>query len=407
MVTRVGFVTSALLKRDGRVFDGGAERQLYQLARFASDLGVEVIVYQAGEELLTRDFENFVVRSIPTRHSPISIAGVSQASSDKCHFVHHQYSPRPWRIAAKLPASATQFGVFWDIPYEPRARDWYPISSLSRPALSAWRRSERFLWLESVRRLHALLADDSGILRIIQSHRPHLRERVHVALNFCDLPNPTEEPVPQGEESEGTRQLAEARDRGVTTVLVPRNISLVRGIWWLPDIVERVLNKVDSAVVFVVTGVYVPFHRRSARYERALRWRLERAPAEVRSAIRFSGGIPHSEMGKAYRLSDIVLIPSFAHEGSSLAAIEAMSFARPVIATNIGGLNDVVDDRATGWLVHPRVEAIADAVVELIERPDLRVTLGVNARARAQTCFSLENWRERVYPFIQASGWLG
>jgi len=111
-------------------------------------------------------------------------------------------------------------------------------------------------------------------------------------------------------------------------------------------------------------------------------------------------------MAAAYRLSDIVLIPTFAYESSSLAAIEAMALGRPVVATNVGGLNDVIDDQFTGRLVPPRIGEIADAISDLIEQPDTRNTFGANAQVKARACFTLESWRQRVGPFIEANDWL-
>ena len=111
-------------------------------------------------------------------------------------------------------------------------------------------------------------------------------------------------------------------------------------------------------------------------------------------------------MGAAYRLSDIVLIPTFAYESSSLAAIEAMALGRPVVATNIGGLNDVIDDQFTGRLVPPCIGEIAGAISDLIEQPALRNTFGVNAQVKARACFTLDSWRRRVGPFVEANNWL-
>jgi glycosyltransferase involved in cell wall biosynthesis len=84
-------------------------------------------------------------------------------------------------------------------------------------------------------------------------------------------------------------------------------------------------------------------------------------------------------------------------EGFGLAALEAMASARPVIATRVGSLPEVVSDEATGLLVDPQnVEALAAALVRLAEDADLRERMGEQARIRAQQEFSLERMVERT-----------
>ena len=102
--------------------------------------------------------------------------------------------------------------------------------------------------------------------------------------------------------------------------------------------------------------------------------------------VRFLGEVP-----KASRLMlgfDVVVQPSHA-EGLGLVPIEAMLQGRPVIASEVGGLPEVVDHGITGLLVPPRDEiALADAMQLLIVRPDLRGALGENGKMRAEEMFT-------------------
>ena len=74
-----------------------------------------------------------------------------------------------------------------------------------------------------------------------------------------------------------------------------------------------------------------------------------------------------------------------------------MATARPVIATRVGSLPEVVSDEATGVLVDPRsVEGLAAALVRLTDDEGLRRQMGDQARIRAQEEFSLERMVERT-----------
>jgi glycosyltransferase involved in cell wall biosynthesis len=71
------------------------------------------------------------------------------------------------------------------------------------------------------------------------------------------------------------------------------------------------------------------------------------------------------------------------HEGLGVAALEAMAAARPVVASRVGGLAEVVVDGETGALVPPGdAEALARALGRLAADPSLRARLGAAGHAR-------------------------
>ena len=65
------------------------------------------------------------------------------------------------------------------------------------------------------------------------------------------------------------------------------------------------------------------------------------------------------------------------NEGSPVSLIEAMAAGRPVVATRIGGVPDLVEDGVNGYLVEPgQPAAIAEALLALLEDPGRRDALG-------------------------------
>ena len=84
---------------------------------------------------------------------------------------------------------------------------------------------------------------------------------------------------------------------------------------------------------------------------------------------------------------DVFVLPSLT-EGTPNAIIEAMSHAKPIIATTVGGVPDVVSDEV-GILVPPNdVDALAAAMSRLAQDPDLRLRLGLAARKRYEQFFA-------------------
>jgi glycosyltransferase involved in cell wall biosynthesis len=81
--------------------------------------------------------------------------------------------------------------------------------------------------------------------------------------------------------------------------------------------------------------------------------------------------------------ADLFVLPS-TQEGMPVALMEAMSLGVPVVASDIGGVPDIVDPGVEGVLVSPGdPAALADAIEELAAAPDRRRTMGAAARARS------------------------
>jgi glycosyltransferase involved in cell wall biosynthesis len=100
------------------------------------------------------------------------------------------------------------------------------------------------------------------------------------------------------------------------------------------------------------------------------------------------GFVPHDELQRLYGRAAVVACPS-RREGFGVACLEAMAHGRPVVATNVGGLRDLVVDGETGLLVPARNgEALRNALERLLGDRELRRTLGLAGRERALERFS-------------------
>lgn len=97
---------------------------------------------------------------------------------------------------------------------------------------------------------------------------------------------------------------------------------------------------------------------------------------------------------------DIVVLPSL-HEGLSLTAIEASAMAKPMVATAVDGTPEVVRDGLTGLLVPAAApEPLADAVLTLLQHPELAFQYGAAAHAWVHQQFNLQRQvpeTERLY----------
>jgi glycosyltransferase involved in cell wall biosynthesis len=118
----------------------------------------------------------------------------------------------------------------------------------------------------------------------------------------------------------------------------------------------------------------------------------DRAVLEARAAkllgerVRFLGWV--EDLAGLYAALDVVVLTS-RNEGTPVSLVEAGAAGRPVVATRVGGVRDVVTDGETGILVPPGdPTATAAAIGRLLDEPVLAHAMGVAARARVPSRFS-------------------
>lgn len=111
---------------------------------------------------------------------------------------------------------------------------------------------------------------------------------------------------------------------------------------------------------------------------------------EISERVIFRGFLTEDEIIEELESSDLFVLPSFV-EGIPVSAMEAMAIGVPVIATNIAGTSELIEDRKTGLLVRPSdPDAIADAVVMMIEDHDFRLQATALARKVIEEEFDVE-----------------
>lgn len=118
--------------------------------------------------------------------------------------------------------------------------------------------------------------------------------------------------------------------------------------------------------------------------EEARRFAQERGLA----GVRFLGLTPHSELPQHMADCDIFCVPA-RFQGFGRVYVEAMAAGKPVVATNVGGVPEVVADGQTGLLVEPgNPAALAEALERLIRDRALARRLGEQALRAAQERYS-------------------
>jgi glycosyltransferase involved in cell wall biosynthesis len=116
---------------------------------------------------------------------------------------------------------------------------------------------------------------------------------------------------------------------------------------------------------------------------------------------------PHDAVMAAWQRCSIGFAPSVWNEPCATVPMEAMAVGKPVIATRIGGLTDIVADGETGILVQPgHVDELAQAITRLLDDDELRQQMGQNGRERVRRfqASTVVPQYERLYEQLAARG---
>jgi glycosyltransferase involved in cell wall biosynthesis len=135
------------------------------------------------------------------------------------------------------------------------------------------------------------------------------------------------------------------------------------------------------------------------------RERLEARAMASGGRVRLLGNQSQDEIARLAAAADVIAVPSIHDEAGNVDglpnfALEALASATPVVASNVGGLPQAIEDGLTGRLVPERdAGALAIAIASLLRQPELAARIGQWARARVERDFG---WAEVAARFERA-----
>jgi N-acetylglucosaminyldiphosphoundecaprenol N-acetyl-beta-D-mannosaminyltransferase len=107
------------------------------------------------------------------------------------------------------------------------------------------------------------------------------------------------------------------------------------------------------------------------------------------AGVTFKGSQNRAEVSEAMQSARAVVVPSTCFETFGNSVVEAYACGRPVIASDIGALSDLVEDGQTGFKFPVgQAEKLAECLVRILDEPELADTMGANARATYESRFT-------------------
>jgi glycosyltransferase involved in cell wall biosynthesis len=180
---------------------------------------------------------------------------------------------------------------------------------------------------------------------------------------------------------------AELGANGVPRVGMVGNLDRRKDPLLLVEALARVRSRVPEASA-VLVGAFA-----DRAYETEVRARI--GALAVDGAVTVTGFL--SNPFPVVRTLDVLVHPA-RRDPFPIALLEGMALGRPIVASAVGGIPEMLDDGVSGLLVPPgSPDALADAMIRLLRDPAERARLGHAARARLAARFSLEGFAAGMF----------
>jgi len=163
---------------------------------------------------------------------------------------------------------------------------------------------------------------------------------------------------------------------GRRLIVAPCRLFPPKGVTHLIAAMPRLRSELDVELAVIGDG---PDRTALERQVRAL---------GLEGVVRFLGQRPRHEMPALLSSGEIIVLPSLM-EATSIAALEAMACGRPVAASGVGGLLELIDEDVGTHFKPADPDDLADRVAGLLTRPDLS-EIGARARSRVQERWGLD-----------------
>lgn len=160
-------------------------------------------------------------------------------------------------------------------------------------------------------------------------------------------------------------------------VLMSSRLLRDKGIYEFVD-AARIVSRSAAGVIFRILGEIDRRNPTAVSPDEVKAWEQE-------GIVRWLG---HTDDVRPHvASSDIVVLPSY-REGTPRSLLEASAMSKPVIATNVTGCREVVDDGVTGLLVPVRDSLrLADAILKLAHDPEMRLRMGAAGRKKIEATY--------------------
>jgi Glycosyltransferase len=180
-------------------------------------------------------------------------------------------------------------------------------------------------------------------------------------------------------------------------ILCPSRMVKVKGISYLADSINTMIKLIpDKKFKFIFLGSD-PAPNTDVDYINEIKEKLHNA--FLQGYVRYYGNVRMEEMNALYNVADCVVMPSVM-EGFSLTWVETLACQKPLIATTVGGYEEVLKHRETAYLIPPQnTDAITSAIIDLMNNQELANHISKCGYEKVKELYSWKVISEKTYSF--------
>lgn len=369
-VMKAHIIYANFLKPDGNGLNiGGIETYIMNLSDVLYEMGFTVNIYQRGNVDFETKYGDFNVVGVVNKNIHTFKYDIFNACAQRCNKSEDLIIFASEEFIIKKEGYNTigiQHGISWDIPTSSKNSFNY-LKTFFNKAVRAWIRINR------VNKVNAMVCVDYNFINWYRALTAYPRTRLVAIPNFSNIP----------EDIDINRKSTDCVD-----IIFARRLQPYRGTRIFAVAIERILSEFkDVRITFAGEGPDEQFLKDKFKDES----RVELMKYESSESLAI-----HSE-------KHIAVVPTIGSEGTSLSLLEAMAAGCAVIATNVGGMTNIILDHYNGLLINADEDSIYYALKELITNESTRKAIAQKGRETVTMGFSLGRWKESWKKVINES----
>lgn len=342
---------------------GGIQTYITNLVKVCSKHGYEPIVLQPSNKSFIKNEEYCKVIGIPCNYKKYSVISreltkfAESISNDKDILIFG--SSVLCRKTKRTNVVSIQHGIYWDV------LDVKGISKIPSVVSTFLRFIQALIELKKQKNANIIVCVDYNYINWYRSQTIKRNIKLFPILNFVE----TREYKREGLSNENI------------SIVFARRFEKIRGTSLLANVMPRILDEYTNVRLTIAgTGSDEEY--------------LKKVFYKYNNQVKFTSYASDDSIDFHSKF-DIALIPSIGSEGTSLSLLEAMWAGCAIIATNIGGMTNILIDKYNGLMINPDEKEFYDALKTLILNKQFREKIVSNAQNTVLQAFNKDIWEQR------------
>ncbi|SEQ09834.1 Glycosyltransferase involved in cell wall bisynthesis [Hyunsoonleella jejuensis] len=183
------------------------------------------------------------------------------------------------------------------------------------------------------------------------------------------------------------------------TLLYIGTIIRKKGVFDLVGAFNNIIEEAPDATLILIGSDSADVETGSSSTYQLVQKKLSE---KAKLNVKYLGKVPYSKVVTYIKKAHICVFPSYA-ETFGMVTVECMAMHKPVVNTNIGWANEIIDDDINGYLIHPSETMVyKDRILTLFKDKPLCLNVGKSARQKAESTFNIDIIAEKNIHFYRS-----